>query len=51
MKGLPQSVLRWANKGNASSSFRPARVDTVIGSPKDYRFVMTDISDMSNAKM
>jgi len=41
---MDATVLKWANLGKAESSLRPGKVDTVNGSPDDYRQMMRQLA-------
>ena len=45
LKNMPDSVLRWANKGEAHSILRQGKVNTDRGDASGYRHLMTQVVD------
>ena len=45
LKNMPNSVLRWANKGEAHSVLRQGKVNTEHGDSSGYRHLMTKLVD------
>ena len=44
-KNMPDSVRRWANKGDAHSILRQGKINTDRGDASGYRHLMTQVVD------